>query len=126
MAILHFRCKERRRTVRVMLAVPLRVSGKTEIGERFSVRAMSHSVSLHGASVELEQGVVLGEIMQLENEITKERVEGKVVSIRRARDSKRYVAIEFTEADPNFWHMAFPTPGARPMRRPISSKVSSL
>ena len=126
MAILHFRCKERRRTVRVMLAVPLRVSGKTEIGERFSVKAMSHSVSLHGASVELEQGVVLGETLQLENEITREKVEGKVVSIRRGRDGKRFVSIEFTESDPNFWHMAFPIPGARPMRRPISSKVSSL
>ena len=112
--------------MRVMLAVPLRVSGKTEIGERFSVKAMSHSVSLHGASVELEQGVVLGEILQLENEITREKVEGKVVSIRRGRDGKRFVAIEFTEADPNFWHMAFPIPGARPMRRPISAKVSSL
>jgi len=126
MAILHFRCKERRRTVRVMLAVPLRVSGKTEIGERFSVKAMSHSVSLHGASVELEQGVVLGEVLQLENEITREKVEGKVVSIRRGRDGKRYVAIEFSEREPNFWHMAFPIPGARPMRRPITSKVSSL
>ena len=126
MAILHFRCKERRRTVRVMLAVPLRVSGKTEIGERFSVKAMSHSVSLHGASVELEQGVVLGESLQLENEITREKVEGKVVSIRRGRDGKRYVAIEFSEREPNFWHMAFPIPGARPMRRPITSKVSSL
>jgi hypothetical protein len=126
MAILHFRCKERRRTVRVMLAVPLRVSGKTEIGEKFSVKAMSHSVSLHGASVELEQGVVLGESLQLENEITREKVEGKVVSIRRGRDGKRYVAIEFSEREPNFWHMAFPIPGARPMRRPITSKVSSL
>jgi hypothetical protein len=126
MAILHFRCKERRRTVRVMLTVPLRVSGKTEIGEKFSVRAMSHTVSLHGASVELEQGVVLGEMLQLENEITREKVEGKVVSIRRGRDGKRYVSIEFTEREPNFWHMAFPIPGARPMRRQISSKVSSL
>ncbi len=126
MAIIHFRCKERRRTVRVMLTVPLRVSGKTEIGEKFSVRAMSHTVSLHGASVELEQSVVLGEILQLENEITREKVEGKVVSIRRGRDGKRFVAIEFTEREPNFWHMAFPIPGARPMRRPISSKVSSL
>jgi PilZ domain len=126
MAIIHFRCKERRRTVRVMLTVPLRVSGKTEIGERFSVRAMSHTVSLHGASVELEQGVVLDEILQLENEITGEKVEGKVVSIRRGRDGKRYVAIEFSEREPNFWHMAFPIPGARPMRRPITSKVSSL
>jgi hypothetical protein len=126
MAIIHFRCKERRRTVRVMLSVPLRVSGKTEIGDKFAVKALSHSVSLHGACIELEQGVVLGEILELENETTKEKVEGKVVSIRRARDGKRYVALEFTEADPNFWHMAFPMPGARPMRRPIASKVSSL
>jgi hypothetical protein len=126
MAIIHFRCKERRRTVRVMLSVPLRVSGHTQIGERFSIRAMSHSVSLHGASIELDLEVVLGEILQLENEITKEQVDGKVVSIRRMRDGKKYVAIEFVSADANFWHMAFPVPGAKPLRRLISSKVSSL
>jgi hypothetical protein len=126
MAIIHFRCKERRRTVRVMLSVPLRVSGLTEIGEKFSVRAMSHTVSLHGASIELELEVVLGEILQLENEITREKVEGKVVSIRRTRDAKKYVAIEFNSDEANFWHMAFPIPGARPLRRPIASKVSSL
>jgi hypothetical protein len=126
MAIIHFRCKERRRTVRVMLSVPLRVSGHTQIGEKFSIRALSHSVSLHGASIELELEVVLGEILRLENEITKERVEGKVVSIRRTRDGKKYVAIEFISEDANFWHMAFPVPGAKPLRRPISSKVSSM
>jgi tyrosine-protein phosphatase YwqE len=126
MAIIHFRCKERRRTVRVMLSVPLRVSGHTQIGERFSIRALSHSVSLHGASIELQLEVVLGEILQLENEITKEQVEGRVVSIRRTRDGKKYVAIEFVSEDANFWHMAFPVPGAKPLRRPISSKVSSL
>ena len=126
MAIIHFRCKERRRTVRVMLSVPLRVSGHTQIGEKFSIRALSHSVSLHGASIELELEVVLGEILRLENEITKEQVEGRVVSIRRTRDGKKYVAIEFVSEDANFWHMAFPVPGAKPLRRPISSKVSSL
>jgi tyrosine-protein phosphatase YwqE len=126
MAILHFRCKERRRTVRVMLSVPLRISGKTEIGEKFSVKALSHSVSLHGASIELDLEVVLGEILQLENEITREKVEGKVVTIRRSRDGKKYVAIEFISEDANFWHMAFPIPGARPLRRPIAAKVSSL
>jgi tyrosine-protein phosphatase YwqE len=126
MAIIHFRCKERRRTVRVMLSVPLRVSGLTEIGEKFSVKAMSHTVSRHGASIELELEVVLGEMLRLENEITREKVEGKVVSIRRTRDGKKFVAIEFNSGEANFWHMAFPVPGARPMRRPISSKVSSL
>ena len=126
MGIIHFRFKERRRTVRVLLSVPLRVSGHTEIGERFSVKALSHSVSLHGASVQLELEVLLGEILQLENEVTREKVEGKVVSIRRTRDGKKYVSLEFTSQQPNFWHMAFPIPGAKPLRRPIASKVSSL
>jgi hypothetical protein len=125
MAIIHFRWKERRRTVRVMLTVPLKVAGESDTGEKFAVKAISHSVSLHGASIELEQEVVLGQVLQLENEITQEDVEGKVVSIRRTRDGKRYVAVEFT-SPVNFWHMVFPMPGARPMRRPISSKVSAL
>ena len=76
MGIIHFRFKERRRTVRVLLSVPLRVSGHTEIGERFSVKALSHCVSLYGASVELELEVVLGEVLQLENEVTREKVCG--------------------------------------------------
>lgn len=125
MAIIHFRWKERRRTVRVMLAVPLKVAGQTDTGDRFSVKTVSQSVSLHGGSIELDQDVVLGEIVRLENEITRENVEGKVVSIRRARDGKRYIAVEFLTPI-NFWHMVFPMPGARPMRRPIASKVSSL
>lgn len=125
MAVIHFRWKERRRSVRVMLNVPLSVAGQTDAGEKFSVKTMSHSVSLYGASIELDQGVVLGEVVQLQNEITREKVEGKVVSIRRGRDGKRYVAIEFT-SPVNFWHMVFPVPGARPMRRQIASKVSSL
>ena len=63
--------------------VPLRVHGQTETGEKFVVKTLSHSVSLHGASIELEQGVVLGEILHLENEHTKEKAQGKVVAIRR-------------------------------------------
>lgn len=125
MAIIHFRWKERRRTVRVMLTVPLKIAGHTDTGEKFSVKTLSHSVSLHGASIELEEGVVLGEVVQLENEITREKIDAKVVSIRRGRDRKRYVAVEFT-SPVNFWHMVFPVPGARPMRRPLASKVSSL
>ena len=125
MAIIHFRWKERRRTVRVLLAVPLKVSGQTDTGEKFSVKSVSHSVSLHGGSIELDQDVVLGEILKLENQITDETVDGKIVSLRRSREGKRYVAVEFV-TPLNFWHMVFPMPGARPMRRSIASKVSSL
>lgn len=112
--------------MRVMLSVPLRVTGQTQTGEKFNVLAQSHTVSLHGASLELDAGVVLGEILLLENEKTREKAEGKVVAIRRSRDGKTYVGVEFTAPEPNFWHMAFPTPGARPLRRLVADKVSAL
>jgi hypothetical protein len=117
MALLHFRCKERRRTVRVMLTVPLKVHGQTVDGAKFSVETKSHTVSLHGASIELDPKVVLGELLHLENERTREKVEGKVVTIRHSRDGKTYVGVEFIDHDVNFWHMSFPAPGAKPMRR---------
>jgi len=126
MAILHFRCKERRRTVRVMLTVPLKVHGINMEGEIFTVETRSHTVSLHGASIELDFGVALGDILQLENELTRERVDGKVVTIRHSRDGKTYVGLEFTSRDVNFWHMSFPVPGAKPLRRLVAEKVGAL
>ena len=112
--------------MRVLLPVPLKVHGQTESGERFTVFTESHTVSLHGASLRLEAGVVLGEILLLENQKTQETVEGKVVTIRHSRDGKTYVGVEFTTTEVNFWHMTFPVPGAKPMRRPIGSKVAVL
>jgi hypothetical protein len=109
-----------------MLTVPLKVHGQTITGQRFTVETYSHTVSLHGASIELEMGVVLGEILQLENERTHEKAEGKIVTIRHSRDGKTYVGLEFTDPDINFWHMSFPMPGARPLRRLVVEKVSAL
>jgi hypothetical protein len=131
MSIIHFRCKERRRTVRVMLSVPLRVHGISADGETFGIKAKSHTVSLHGASIELEKTVAIGDILVLENEMTKETAEGKVVTIKRSREGKVYVGIEFTDYDLNFWHMAFPIPGAKPLRRrmvaeKVAENVSAL
>jgi hypothetical protein len=126
MAILHFRCKERRRTMRVMLSVPLKVHGITSEGETYAVETKSHTVSLHGASIELEHSVALGDVLLLENKLTEQQAEGKVVGIKRSRDGKVYVGIEFTDFNLNFWHMAFPAPGAKPLRRRYAEKVAAL
>jgi PilZ domain len=109
-----------------MLTVPLKVHGKNMAGEPFTVETKSHTVSLHGASIELEFGVALGDILRLENEKTREKVEGRVVTIRRSRDGKNYVGLEFTDQDVNFWHMSFPVPGAKPLRRMVAEKVPAL
>ncbi|HEY2821913.1 MAG TPA: PilZ domain-containing protein [Candidatus Acidoferrum sp.] len=120
MAILHFRCKERRRTVRVMLSIPLKVHGISTEGETFVVATKSHTVSLHGASLELEYPVQLGDILMVENELTNEQAEARVATLKKTREGHMHVGFEFTNNDINFWHMVFPAPGAKPMRRHVA------
>src|ERR1700749_592503 len=117
MAILHFRCKERRRTVRVMLSIPLTVHGISTEGETFAVETKSHTISMHGASLELEYPVQLSDILMIENELTHEQVEGRVVTLKKTREGKMHVGVEFTNKDVNFWHMVFPFPGAKQICR---------
>jgi hypothetical protein len=52
-------------------------------------------------------------------------MECRVVSIHRARDGKQYIGVEFISPETNFWHMQFPIPGARPLRRIVPNKVSA-
>lgn len=117
MALLHFRCKERRRTVRVMLSIPLKVHGLSIEGETFAVETKTHTVSLHGCSLELEFPVQFGDVLMIENELTHEQVEGRVVTLKKTREGRAHVGVEFTNKGVNFWHMVFPTPGAKPLRR---------
>lgn len=125
MSLLHFRCKERRRTVRVSLSVPLTVHGQTGEGEKFSVQTLSQSVNKHGAMFPMEQAVEMGQQLVVVNDHTTKGIECRVVAIRRGRDGKTYIGVEFGTSDTNFWHMAFPVPGVKPLRRPISSKASA-
>jgi len=125
MSLLHFRVKERRRTLRVALTVPLTVRGNTDCGERFSAHTSSRSVNRHGALFHLEQTVVVGQTLTLVNDHTAQSIECRVVSIYRARDNKQYVGVEFLSPETNFWHMEFPTPGAKPLRRVLADKASA-
>lgn len=125
MAILHFRCKERRRTLRVAITVPITVHGQDESGDKFRVKAKSESVNKNGALIQLDEPVAVGQMLILVNENSDRTVEGRVVSVRRDRENKSHVGIEFTSPDSNFWHMSFPLPGSRPLRRAVDSKASA-
>ena len=123
MSLLHFRCKERRRTQRVALTVPLVVHGQAEDGEKFCLRTNSVSVSQHGAAFELAQVVVMGQTLRLVNENSNRKVECHVVNVHRRRDGRVFVGVEFNASDSNFWSMTFPPPNARPLRKPFPAKV---
>ncbi|HSC45977.1 MAG TPA: PilZ domain-containing protein [Candidatus Acidoferrum sp.] len=124
MSLLHFRCKERRRTQRVALSVPLVLNGQNEDGEKFSLRAKTNAVSQHGAQIESEHPLVIGQVLLLINENSARKVEARVASIQRKRDGKTYVGVEFLTGEINFWNMTFPLPGAKPLRRALP-KVSN-
>jgi hypothetical protein len=121
MSLLHFRFNERRRTVRVTLTVGLTVRGRTSVGQEFSVQTHSESVSREGGLFPMDEPVVVGQPLQVINENTGKAMDCKVTTIRKARNGQTYVGMEFLSQTGNFWHMCFPAPGARPVRR---SKVS--
>jgi hypothetical protein len=125
MSLLHFRVKERRRTLRVALTVPLTVHGKTDRGKRFSAHTTSQSVNRHGGLFHLEEIVVVGQTLIRVNDHTTQSMECRVVSIHRARDGRQYVGAEFLSPEANFWHMQFPIPGAKPLRRVLPDKASA-
>jgi len=119
MSLLHFRCKERRRTQRVSLTVPLAVHGHDEDGQKFCVHVRSNAVSQHGAQMETEHPLVVGQSVVIVNESNARKVEARIASIQRKRDGKTYVGVEFLSGEINFWNMTFPIPGAKPLRRAI-------
>jgi len=125
MSLLHFRCKERRRTQRVSLTVPLVLNGQNEDSEKFSIRAKTNAVSQYGAQIETEHPLVMGQVLLLINENSARKVEARVTSIQRKRDGKTYIGVEFLSTDINFWNMTFPLPGAKPLRRVLSKAAEN-
>ena len=125
MSLLHFRCKERRRTLRVALTVPLTVHGRLDTGERFCAQTASQSINRHGVLLPLEEVVLEGQTLILVNDHTAQSMECRVVSIHRSRAGKQYIGVEFLSPETNFWHMEFPIPGTKPLRRIVPSKASA-
>jgi fructose/tagatose bisphosphate aldolase len=123
MGVLHFRYRERRRTLRVAMSLPVVVHGQNEMGEKFCVRAMTRSVNKQGALLAMDEPVLAGQELLLVNENTSRSVETRVGYVKRERDGKLSVGLEFVNAETNFWKMTFPVPGARPLRRAAGSKA---
>jgi hypothetical protein len=123
MGVLHFRYRERRRTLRVTLTLPVIVHGVNDQGEKFCVRVSTRSINKQGAQLVMDEPVVAGQDLLLVNENTNRSIESRVVYAKKERDGHFYVGVEFTNAESNFWKMTFPVPGARTLRRPLGSKA---
>ena len=125
MSTLHFRRVERRRTPRVAVSADLIIQGYDEANEKFKFRTRSHSVSGHGGMTILDTTVVLGQTLLVTNENTGQKTECRVVSVRPIGDGKHIVAFEFIAPNANFWKMAFPEKGVKPLRRGMPAATTA-
>jgi hypothetical protein len=98
----------RRRSQRVLVTVPVRVSGKAAAGLPFEEETHTRAISAHGALIIVSTQVHRGQRLTLSNVQTKGVLECVVAHIDRRQSDLPQVGVEFTLPNPMFWHVAFP------------------
>ncbi len=98
----------RRRSQRVLMTVPVRVSGKSAAGLPFEEETHTRAISAHGALILVSTQVWRGLRLNLSNVQTKAALECVVAHIGKRPSDRTQVGVEFTLPNPMFWHVAFP------------------
>jgi hypothetical protein len=98
----------RRRSMRVLLSVPIHASGKTVAKKDFLEETRTLVVNAHGALISLAEKVVTGDRVIISNKATKHSVECRVVYAGAVQGGKAQVGVEFVKPSPSFWQIDFP------------------
>jgi hypothetical protein len=97
-----------RRSQRVMLSIRILVSGDRIGGQRFSEETLTSVVNAHGALILIGENVSNGQFITIRNLKSGEELQGEVVDVGTEQAGKFEVGVEFLEASPRFWRIAFP------------------
>ena len=97
-----------RRSQRVVARIRVKVLRQEDAGDIMSEDTHTVVVNAHGALLSLAMLVLPGESLTLENSMSRERKQIRVVRVGEKQASKHEVAIEFTTPTPRFWHIDFP------------------
>jgi PilZ domain len=98
----------RRRSMRVLLSVPIRVIGKTASNEDFEEQTRTLVVNAHGALISLQASVATNQHLTVEHKATNESRECRVVHVGTQAAGKIQVGIEFVKPSGSFWQIDFP------------------
>ena len=108
-----------RRSQRVLLRVPVRVSGVGTAGP-FSEDTTTLIVNAHGALVSLAAKVTMGQTLSITNLRTDEKLDCCVAHIALGQSAE--IGLGFASSAPLFWRIAFPpedwVPPVYPSARP--------
>jgi hypothetical protein len=98
----------RRRSMRVLLSVPIHVSGKTADGTDFAEDTRTLVVNAHGALISLTAKVAAGQSITVANRATQFTMECRVVYLGNSQGGKIQMGVEFVKPSPRFWQIDFP------------------
>src|SRR3984957_2217600 len=99
---------ERRRCKRFPYVIPVKVYGRTPRNCPFRDVTATMAVSLYGGLLEMKPRVKLGQKVLVVNSFTEEERECRVVYVDSTQRGRRKVAVEFANADGDFWHVYSP------------------
>lgn len=101
--------KERRRSERLLLRVPVKVFSKTKDGRPVEVDAEVVIVSHHGALLRSASPLPWGSVIELFNKYTRQQASFKVIWCSDRSVSERWdVGVETGVSSEEFWGIQFP------------------
>jgi hypothetical protein len=98
----------RRRSMRVLLSVPIHVRGKNAENKDFTEETRTLVVNAHGALISLAARVVADQSIIVENKATNQILECRVVYLGTSQARKTQMGIEFSKPSTRFWQIDFP------------------
>jgi hypothetical protein len=101
---------QQRRSQRVLLSVPVTVSGRRENGSSFNERTRTLVVNVHGALLLLRELVAVGQAINITNVATGETLACTVKDINPGQHEVPEIGIEFSQPNARFWRVSFPPP----------------
>jgi hypothetical protein len=98
----------RRRSMRVLLSVPILVSGKNASGQEFNEQTRTLVVNAHGALISLATPMTAGRQIKVSNKTTHQSLFCRVVYVGAPQAGRMQMGIEFEKPSPTFWQIDFP------------------
>ncbi len=98
----------RRRSMRVLLSVPIQVRGKNAQNQDFTEETRTLVVNAHGALISLSAQVVVNQKVFVSNSATHQTQECRVVYFGNMQAGKAQMGVEFMTPSPAFWQIDFP------------------
>jgi len=98
----------KRRSQRVIISVPVSVSGKKPDGSEFQEDTVTLVLNAHGALIAMASPVMQGATLVLKTRGSSKPETCRVVYVGHSDGTKTQVAVEFLQPAPQFWHISFP------------------